>query len=181
MTARTCLLLLASPFIALFLFLATPVHAATPDAGSQNGIGTSPSSPTASSSEVTTTTTTTVAVTNIPDLDKDPGGFLASILAAAKSGQWRLLAAGLLMALVWAARRFGAKAWPWLATDRGGAALVMLLAILGGIATTLGASDTITFGLFVNSLSVAFTAAGGWAILKKVAAPSDIAQKGGLR
>lgn len=125
------------------------------DAGPDNGIVTSPS------------------VAGLPDLDKDPGGFAAHLLAAARGGQWRVLAALMLVAVVWLARRFGARAVPWLATDRGGVLLVLLLALVGGVATALADSAAISFGLLVNSVSMALTAAGGWAMVKKLLAPGD--------
>lgn len=119
----------------------------------QDGIGTSPS---------------------FADVEKDPGGYAASMLDAAKSGKWRLFAAGLLIALVWAARRWGASVVPWLKTDRGGATLVLVLALLGGVATTLADGADLSFALVVNSLSMAFTAAGGFAVVKKLLAPADV-------
>jgi hypothetical protein len=126
--------------------------AADDDPGTASGIGTSPSA---------------------PDIDKDAAGFASSMLSAVKSGQWRLLAGLLLIALVWAARKWGAGVMPWLKTDRGGAFLVLLLAELGGLATTLAGDAPFTWGTLVNSLSMAFTAAGGFTVIKKLLAPSD--------
>lgn len=113
---------------------------------------------------------------SIPSPDDDPGAFVSSVLNAAKAGQWRLLAGFLLVGLVWAARKWGSGAVPWLKTDRGGAALVLVLALLGGIATTLLSGQAFAWGLLVNSLSMAFTAAGGYAVLKKILWPSDAAK-----
>lgn len=109
----------------------------------------------------------------IPDPSQDPGGVIASLLAAAKAGQWRLLAGLVLSLLVWAARTWGSGAVPWLKTDRGGAVLVLFLALLGGIATSLAGNGPFGLSLLVNSLSIAFTAAGGFAVVKKILAPSD--------
>lgn len=122
--------------------------------GTENGIGTSPSI----------------------DPENDPGGFISATLDAAKSGQWRILAGFLLVGLVWAARKWGSGVAPWLKTDRGGAALVLALALLGGVATTLLSGQAFAWGLLVNSLSMAFTAAGGYAVLKKILWPSDAAK-----
>lgn len=121
------------------------------DAGPASGVGTSPSI----------------------DPGTDPGGTVTSVLNAAKGGQWRLLAGLLLSLLVWAARRWGASTIPWLKTDRGGATLVLALALLGGVAATLAGDQPFAWGLLLNSLSMAFTAAGGFAIVKKILAPSD--------
>lgn len=103
----------------------------------------------------------------------DPGGAVTSVLNAAKGGQWRLLAGLLLSLLVWGARSYGSKWVPWLKTDRGGAALVLALALLGGLATVLSGDSTLSFGTLANALSMAFSAAGGWVVAKKLLAPSD--------
>jgi hypothetical protein len=109
----------------------------------------------------------------IPDPSQDPGGVVASLLAAAKAGQWRLLAGLVLSVLVWAARRWGSGAVPWLKTDRGGAVLVLLLALLGGIGTSLAGSGPFGLSLLVNSLSMAFVSAGGYTVVKRILSPSD--------
>lgn len=103
----------------------------------------------------------------------DPGDLLPSMLNAAKSGQWRLLAGLLLGVLVWATRKWGARLVPWLGTDRGGAVLVLVLGLLGGVATTLAGDQPLSWSLLVDSLSMAFGAAGGYAVTKKLVAPSD--------
>ena len=108
-----------------------------------------------------------------PDIEKDPGGFAGEVLAAAKNGEWRLLSGLVLIALVWATRRWGSKLVPWFSTDRGGAALVLGLALLGGVATTLFEGAPLSMGLLANVVSMAMTAAGGWAIVKKLLSPSD--------
>ncbi len=103
----------------------------------------------------------------------DPGGAVTSVLNAAKGGQWRLLAGLLLSLLVWGARSYGAKWVPWLKTDRGGAALVLGAALLGGLATVLSGDSSLSLATLANALSMAFSAAGGWVIVKKLLAPSD--------
>lgn len=108
-----------------------------------------------------------------PDLDKDPGGFAASMLNAAKAGKWRLLAGGLLVVVVWLTRRFGSRAVPWLSTDRGGVALVLILGVLVGMATALAADAPITLDLLLGGISIALGGAGTYVAAKKSVAPRD--------
>jgi hypothetical protein len=129
-----------------------PNLAAVVDAGPASGIGTSPS---------------------LVDPEKDPGGFASSLLDSAKAGKWRLFAGLLLMAAVWASRRWGSSLWPWLKTDRGGAALVLALGMVGGLATALADGAPLNLALLVNSVSMAVGGAGTYAVLKKLFNPAD--------
>lgn len=177
---RTIILLLASSLVLVVLSSAgdaspPPVADAgavtLPDGGGDNGIGTSPSDPTPASASVTTTSSTTVKVTTIPDLNQDPGGFVSTVLSSARAGQWRLFAACLLIGAV-ALARYALGRSSWFKTDRGGAVLVLGLALVGGVATSLVA-ERWSAAVLINSLTTAFMAAGGYAILKKLFAPSD--------
>src|SRR3990172_12463047 len=57
-------------------------------------------------------------------MTESPDAF-AVFLDAVQSGRWMLAAAALLVGLVWITRTFGGHALPWLASDRGGAALAL--------------------------------------------------------
>lgn len=105
----------------------------------------------------------------------------ALLLSAFTSRNYPLVGALLLMLGVLAARKAGAKVWPWLGTPRGGA----LLAALGGGAAVLVArlaSGTLfSAPLALEALTAALTASGLWSTAKNMIGPvcsaADIANK----
>jgi hypothetical protein len=68
----------------------------------------------------------------------DPLALVQMFVQAAQAKNWLLLVPLALVGLIWAARRFGGKAWPFLLTDRGGA----LLSLLAAVAAALYAAVT---------------------------------------
>jgi hypothetical protein len=116
--------------------------------------------------------------------------FASSVLAAVTSGNWALLAALVLVGVVFLARRFGAKRVPFLATARGGALLALLGGVAGAIATALASGGPVSVALVLSGLQVGFLAAGGWTVLKKllfgdvaadaIAGAEDVGQAAGL-
>lgn len=79
------------------------------------------------------------------------------------------LAAALALVLIAAlARRYGARAWPWLATDAGGALIVLVGAFGGAAASTLyqgGAwSPTMAWAAF----KIAAATGGGYSLVKRL-------------
>jgi len=103
----------------------------------------------------------------LPDIEKDTAGFFNAAWQAFNSKNWKGLAALALIALVWLIRKFGAKV-SWLASDRGGAVLVMVMAFLTVFATALGSGAKITGGVVLNCAYLAFIAAGAWTWTKKI-------------
>ncbi len=103
-----------------------------------------------------------------PPSPDDPTAFLQTIVAAVQGGQWRVVAVLGLVALVWVARRYGARYWPFLATSRGGA----LLALVAGCLTTFGpavfAGTTFSLKLVLDALMLGVTAAGGWVVVRRL-------------
>lgn len=91
------------------------------------------------------------------------------VLQAVQSGNWSLLAALALVALVWLARKYGGKYLPVLTTSRGGAALALLGGIGGAVATALAAGAPVSAALLVKGVTVGLTAAGGWTVIKTLA------------
>ena len=77
------------------------------------------------------------------------------------------------MLVVWAARQWGGKWWPWLKTDRGGAITALVLATVTTIAGTLAAGGAVSGKMLLDAVVMAFTSAGGWALVKKLLSPSD--------
>lgn len=90
------------------------------------------------------------------------------ILAAVMAGQWLLGAATALVFAVAVARRYLVERIPFLATDAGGALLTLVGSFGGAVATALAAGGAVSLGLMWTALGVAATAAGGYALVKKL-------------
>lgn len=99
--------------------------------------------------------------------------FVRLIVSAAKHKQWRLLCGLGLVALTWALRRFGAKKIPWLATDRGGVALILGTSMLTAIASLALSKMAVNIDSLTDALTNGVIAAGGYAMLKKLWAPAE--------
>jgi len=102
----------------------------------------------------------------------DPVGYLGSIVAAARAGQWRLVASGLLIAMMWAAS-FVRERFRWTRGDRGGAVLVMVVSLAGTTATALATDAPLDWRLFMGAAGVAFTAVGAFTWVRRLLAPKD--------
>lgn len=144
----------------LSVCMAVPVAAAEPGAGPAT-VAPAPAPPSAPAAVI--------------DPAKDPGGFVEQLAAAARRGDYRMLVAGVLIGVAWLLRRYGAGLAPWLATDRGGAALALVLGVLGALGTALAAGAPVGLGLVVNGVSLGLTAAGGWVVVRRLLWPKDAA------
>jgi hypothetical protein len=109
----------------------------------------------------------------VKDVGDDPAGFAKDTYDAVKSGQWWLLASLIVIALTWAARKWGAKLVPWLKTDRGGTVLAFAVAFLGGLAHAVAAEGSPSWEMLQTSLKVALGAVGGYTGLRKTLFPKD--------
>lgn len=87
---------------------------------------------------------------------------------AARTSNWRLLAVLALVAVVWGIRAFGSRAWPALASDRGGALLALIGGITGAICHAALAGAPVTRQLVLEGVVNGVTAAGGWAMVRKL-------------
>lgn len=94
--------------------------------------------------------------------------FARIILEAVQSSNWSLLASLALVALVWASRKFLAPKVPFLGTDAGGALLALAGGAAGAILTAVMAGSAFSWPLVLLGLKTGFTAAGGWAVIKKL-------------
>lgn len=111
----------------------------------------------------------------------DPIGFLSRLYAAVESGEWLPALALAVIGLVFAIRKWKVLRWAlpdaaddWLATDRGGAVLALSVALLGAAANAVLAGDGLpSLEALGSALKVAFLAAGGFTIVKKIFKPSD--------
>lgn len=127
------------------------------DAGPDNGIGTSPSSP--------------AVVVVLPDLD-DPGAYVSEVAAAARAAKWLVVIALVVNALVWGLRRFGLRLFPWLGTDRGGTVLALTTGFLAILAVQLH-SGHVDPWLLLDGLAAGALAIGQRSGTKKLATPTS--------
>lgn len=94
------------------------------------------------------------------------------IFGAVQTGNWKLVAALAVVALVWLARRVGGNYIPLLKTDRGGALLVLLLGVAGALATAFTAGATLTAQVLFHGITTGIMAAGGFNLMKKLLWPT---------
>lgn len=110
----------------------------------------------------------------------DLGKFLAETLAAASAKDWRVFASLLLIGAVWAMRKFAGKIpgkfGAFWSTDRGGAVMALVAGVLGSVAHVLAAKASFSWAMLSDGVVMAVTAAGGWAVMKKLVSPSDAAK-----
>lgn len=108
--------------------------------------------------------------------EPDAGSLFTTFLSALASKNWALLGTVAVLALVWAARTFGAKVIPGLGTPRGGA----ILSAVGGTAALLVAALTagqpLTVSLVVGCFWTALSASGLWSVGKNLTAPAPTPQ-----
>lgn len=108
-----------------------------------------------------------------PDPEADPLGLIAQVVGAVRAKNWLLAVPLLLLGAVWALRKYGARAWPWLATNKGGAALAIFAAAVTAVLSAVLAPGP-------HSLAQVLSAAVGlllanqllFAYLKKLLAPT---------
>src|SRR5512133_2455912 len=108
------------------------------------------------------------ALGQVPDPGVDPSSFLLQIVTAIQGGDWRGLAVLVAVLVTWAAKRYGAKVWPWLATRRGGTALALVLGIAGTLLPALAGGAPITLKLGIDALLFGLTSMGGWLGLRNL-------------
>jgi hypothetical protein len=115
-----------------------------------------------------------------PDPGVDAGAFIKSAFDAAQRGDYRMFAALALIGVVYVARKYGAKVpgkiGAFAASDRGGAALALGLAIVGGVSHALLAARPLGLSMLVSAVYISFLAAGGYSLVKK-AGVEDLMRK----
>lgn len=90
------------------------------------------------------------------------------VLDAVMSGNYAYAAALALVLVAAVARKYGAKHWSFLATDAGGALIVLLASFGGALATTTAAGAWPSLAMVWVAAKVAAMAAGGWSLVKKI-------------
>jgi hypothetical protein len=102
------------------------------------------------------------------DPGTDPSSFLLAIVTAIQGGDWRGLAVLVAIGVTWAAKKYGAKVWPFLGTARGGAALALFLGIVGTLVPALAGGAHITTKLLIDSVLFGLTSIGGWVGVRRL-------------
>jgi uncharacterized protein GlcG (DUF336 family) len=107
----------------------------------------------------------------VPD-PSDGGAFIQAILDAIASGQWKVVAILIAVAVVYALRQVATRlpgaVGLFFQSARGGA----LTALLGGVVTAVAGlvvgGGPITVGVFINGVVLGIMAAGGWTIIRRL-------------
>lgn len=111
-----------------------------------------------------------------PDAATWPGG-PDELVEAFRSGDWRLVAAFALIALMIGLRRVR-EFVPQLRGDRGGAILVMLLSLAGALSTSLATDAPVDAKMFLSAVAITWTAVGGYTWIKRLIWPKPEAEAG---
>lgn len=170
---------MAVPLFALALPAGEPIEAlagmSTPDRGA-------PSSVAVQSSAVYPPTLAQPAAD--PSADPDLLTIARLVLEAARGRNWALVGALVLSLLIALVRRFAGRiavsfagrvvgrAAAWLTTDRGGALLALLAGVAAALAAAFGAGGGVSVQTVLDGLVAGVTAAGGYAVLRKLLFPS---------
>jgi len=94
--------------------------------------------------------------------------FARLLLDAVTSRNYALLAALVVVVLVYLLRRFGGRFIPFFNTERGGAMLVLCVSLAGAVANALAAGAPFSVALLLTALQVGLMAAGGFTIIKRI-------------
>ncbi len=111
------------------------------------------------------------------DPSTDPGAFFAALLQAVQGRNWIILVGLACVGVTFLARRYASRLVPWFATDRGGVALALVIALLAAVGID-AADGKFSITSFIDALSLAMTNTGGYVIIKKLFAPSDLVKPG---
>jgi len=161
--------------ILISLILATGITLAAVGAASgaeDAGTGTGPVPAWVGEAEDTATTTASVETPAPPTVEEDPMGAVERLIGHVRAGEWRMVAA-LILAFVMLALAKVRDRIRWFKGDRGGAVLVMLLALGGALSAALATDAAVDWRLFLGAVGVAWTAAGGFTWFKRLIWPKD--------
>jgi len=102
----------------------------------------------------------------------DPWDSVGGLLEAIKAGNWKMVAGLVLSGLMYVLNKYR-DSLKLFSGDRGGAVLVMLLALGGGLATSLVAGVPVDLKMLLGAVGVAWTAVGGYTWLKRLIWPES--------
>lgn len=111
----------------------------------------------------------------VPELQgvDDAAQTIVKAIGYGKAKDWRALGAAIIMLVVFGIRQGLGRYVAWFKTDRGGALMALLIGVLGTVASYLAAGGGWKWSILVDGVMAAFTAAGGFSVIKKLIAPSD--------
>lgn len=111
-----------------------------------------------------------------PDLDKDPSGWAKQLMDQIHTSNWRALIILLLVGLVWLARKFGGRVFPFFNTRAGGAILVTAGAFLGALINA-AIARTLSLSNLLDAAVIAGAASGWWNLPRELAStPAQVKQ-----
>lgn len=93
------------------------------------------------------------------------------VFDAVMAGHYSYAVALALVLAVTALRKYGAQHWKFLATDAGGALMVLATSFTGAMATALASGGSVSFGLLWTACTVAAGAAGGYSLIRRLVVP----------
>ncbi|MBK7823081.1 MAG: hypothetical protein IPJ61_19030 [Tessaracoccus sp.] len=102
---------------------------------------------------------------------------LSDLVAAARSGDGRVIAAALLVLVMTALRDFRGNL-KWFSGDRGGVLFLFLMSFLGALVTSFVTRAPIDATLAISALQIGVLAAGGYTAVKRLMAPKDATAAG---
>lgn len=103
--------------------------------------------------------------------------FMETVVTAVQGGNWKACVALVLIFCVYLSRKMAAKLPPklgaWMLTDRGGSAYVLLVGMLGAVATGLLAGHKLSVNLLLSGLTTGAMASGLRNVAWDILFPSD--------
>lgn len=117
-------------------------------------------------------TEATKALTPAEAAEEDPVGTAAEVVNDIRAGNWREAVVGLLALLMFGLVRVRDKIKIFKG-DRGGAALVMVLAVVGSLTVALATEAPLDWRLFLGAATAAWTAAGAVGWFKRIIWPKE--------
>ncbi len=105
-------------------------------------------------------------------VEKDPVGTAGEVVQDLRAGNWREAAVGLLALVMFVLVRVRDKIKIFKG-DRGGAILLMVLALVGSLSVGLASEDPLDWRLILGAATAAWTAAGAVTWFKRLIWPKD--------
>ena len=106
-----------------------------------------------------------------PGFSDDPGSIAQSIFEALTSGNWKMLALLILVAVLWVGRHYGSKLpkiGKYIGSRRGGAAMALLTGMVGVVGSAAASGAAITWPVVQHGFTVGLGMAGGWSVVKSL-------------
>lgn len=112
------------------------------------------------------------ASTPLDKVDNDPLGAVKDIVESAQKGNWKMVLALLLAFVMLGLNKLRGRV-RFFSGDRGGAILLLLVSLIGGVSTTLALDGDFQWSLLLSALGTALMAAGVYNLTKRIIWPED--------